>query len=88
MVKSGSILPAMLFHFVNNALGVLHGNLPALREQSPLLQRLTLPSAYGIHYPLWLVGIALVLGTGLIWILLADKGLSRTVASTTNEPSP
>ena len=88
VVKSGSILPAMLFHFVNNALGVLHGNLPALREQSPLLQRLTLPSAYGIHYPLWLVGIALVLGTGLIWILLADKGLSRTVASTTNEPSP
>jgi len=68
-VRSGSIFPCMLFHFMNNSLGVLHGHLGQLREKNELAKQLTISSEMGIHYPLWLVGIAFLLACFFLWIL-------------------
>ncbi|MBR9800235.1 CPBP family intramembrane metalloprotease [bacterium] len=73
-VKSGSIFPAMLFHFVNNALGVLHGNYAAMRETSPLLQQTTIVSEFGVQYTGWVVLLALVIAICLLtWLFRSEK---------------
>src|SRR5690606_32032404 len=52
-VKSGSIFPAMLFHFINNGLGILHGHLGKLRETCSVTRALTVQDEFDVHYPLW-----------------------------------
>ncbi len=68
-VRSGSIVPCMLFHFVNNSLGVLHGHLGQLREKYDLAKQLTISDGAEIHYPLWLVAVAFGLAAVLLWAL-------------------
>ncbi len=65
-VKSGSIFPAMVFHFMNNTLGVLHGHLPALRENSALVKQMTVQTETVVHYPWWIILAALLLTWWLI----------------------
>ncbi len=72
-VRSGSIFPCMLFHLVNNSLGVMHGHLGQLREKYDLAKQLTIKSGMDIHYPLWLVGIAFLLACFLLWLLARKK---------------
>ncbi len=79
-VRSGSIFPCMLFHLVNNSLGVLHGHLGQLREQYELARQLTISSEMGIHYPLWMVGIAFLLSCVFLWILAGKNELCEVHA--------
>ena len=81
-VRSGSIVPCILFHFVNNTLGVFHGHLEKLRETSAIARQVTVKSEIGIHYPLWLIGIAFLLACLLLWTLSQKKD------NLTGEPSP
>ncbi|MCA8987941.1 MAG: CPBP family intramembrane metalloprotease [Planctomycetaceae bacterium] len=83
-IKSASILPCVAFHFVNNALGVAHGNLKLWRVDHEWLQNVTISSELGIHYPLWLVGISLLLGIPLIAALI----LSPTRPASAEESIP
>ncbi|HBN75770.1 MAG TPA: CPBP family intramembrane metalloprotease domain-containing protein [Planctomycetaceae bacterium] len=73
VVKSGSIFPAMLFHFGNNALGVLHGNLESMRQTSALTKTLTVSDEFGVHYALWLIAIAVGLAIPMIVYLSRQK---------------
>lgn len=68
-VRSGSIIPCILFHFMNNTLGVLHGHFGKMRETSGIMKQLTIESEAGIHYPLWLIAVAFVIACLLIRLL-------------------
>jgi sodium transport system permease protein len=68
-VRSGSIIPCILFHFMNNTLGVLHGHFGKMRETSGIVKQLTIESEAGIHYPLWLIAVAFVVACLLIRLL-------------------
>ncbi len=82
-IKSGSILPSMLFHFVNNALGVLHGNLGTIREQGDWAgnwaQQLTVTSELGTTYRLSVVLIAALLAGLLIAWLIKQRTVPMPV---------
>ncbi len=75
-VRSGSIWPAVLFHLVNNAFAVVHGQMTTWRPDQPWLQQITLASPYGLHYPPWLVGLAAAISCWLLWTLFAQPARS------------
>src|SRR5262249_40034250 len=73
-VRSRSILPGIVFHFINNALGVVMGALtanPAQRSLAVWLYRN--PSAQLYHW--WWVALgALISASLLVWLWKGDGG--------------
>jgi sodium transport system permease protein len=67
-VQTGSLLPAVLFHFTNNAMSVLVGSVrPEHFDRHPMLGWLLVPHGEGYAYQWPLAVAAGVAAVGLLW---------------------
>src|SRR5262249_56761953 len=71
-VRSRSILPGILFHFLNNAMGVAGGFWLGGAGQSPIVGWIYRNPSEGLYHVVWLA-LGLVLSCGLLYSLWKRK---------------
>jgi sodium transport system permease protein len=75
-IKSRSIVPGIVFHAINNSLGILVGTYvadPARRESLGWLFR---NPAEALFQPVWLV-VAVVASVGMLWMLMRESPMGN-----------
>lgn len=69
-LRSGSIIPGVLFHFVNNAMGVLAERIPVETFQSRPVNWIATVDQQGLHFSILTLIICLAGGGACIWHLI------------------
>jgi sodium transport system permease protein len=67
-VRSRSILPGIIFHFVNNALAVCQGSIASIDSAKPILSWIYRSPAEGLYHGVW-IGISAVVSAYLLYTL-------------------
>jgi sodium transport system permease protein len=75
-VRSGSLLPGILFHMVNNGLVVALGTAASGPEAGRWAGRLYRDPAAGLYHE-WLVVLGAIVSAGLLAVLVRSRGTSR-----------
>jgi sodium transport system permease protein len=69
-LRSGSIIPSVAFHFVNNAMGVLAERIPPEAFQSGPVSWIATVDQQGLHFSILTLVVCLVGGGACIWHLI------------------
>ena len=85
-VRSRSILPGIVFHFLNNAIAVVRGELLAKAGDSSVVAWIYRNPRDGLYHGIW-VAAGVILSSGLLyWLWKRDRG--RPVWPADERPRP